>query len=87
MSEGANKISLREGKVIQMKHSLKISVTKEPVPGGVVSYRHVTVRERLLRYLLGEKQWLTIIVPGNSVKTLSIVEEGDENGEQSKTAS
>lgn len=70
-----------------MKHSLKISVSKEPVLSGVVSYRHVTLRERLLRHLLGEKQWLTIIVPGNSVRTLSIVEEGDENGEQNKTAS
>lgn len=70
-----------------MKQSLKLSVSKEPVQGGVVSYGHVTIRERLLRYLLGEKQWLTIIVPGNSVKTLSIVEEGDENGEQNKTTS
>ncbi len=64
-----------------MKHSLKISVSKEPLQGGLVSYRHVTLRERLLRCLMGERKWLTVIVPGNSVKTLSIVEEGGEDDE------
>lgn len=64
-----------------MKHTLRISVSKEPSDGGIVGCRHVTVRERLLRFLLGEKRRLTVIVPGDSVKTLSIVEEGGENGE------
>lgn len=70
-----------------MKHSLKIRVVKDPAPHGVVSYKNVAIRERLLRYLLGEKQWLTVIVPGNSVKALSIVEEGDEKDEQNQAAS
>lgn len=78
----AHKISLRKGKVAHVKHMLKISVSKEPQDGGIVGCRNVTVRERLLRFLLGEKRRLTVIVPGNSVKELSIVEEGGEKLEQ-----
>ena len=68
-----------------MRHTLRISVSKEPPGGGIVGCRHVTVRERLVRFLLGDKQRLTVIVPGDSVKSLSIVEEGGENDEQNQT--
>jgi len=64
-----------------MRHTLKISVSKEPTGGGIVGCKHVTMRERLVRFLLGDKQRLTVIVPGDSVKVLSIVEEGGESGE------
>jgi len=40
------------------EHNLKISVSKEPKDGGIVSYRNITIRERLLRFLLGEKHKL-----------------------------
>lgn len=62
-----------------MKHSLKISVAKDPPFAGIVGYRKVTVRERFLRFLLGDRRTLTVIVPGDSVKSLSVVEEGGEN--------
>jgi hypothetical protein len=75
-------ISHKKGKVTDMKHTLKISVSKEPPGGGIVGYRHVTIRERLVRFLLGDLQRLTVIVPGDSVKALSVIEEGGENGEQ-----
>lgn len=54
-----------------MKHSLKISYTKEPGSGGIVWCRTVPLRERLLRRLFGEMRRVTIIVPGGSVKELS----------------
>ena len=57
-----------------MKHNLKISVSKEPKKNGVVSCRNITERERLLRFLLGDKQKLTIIVPGDTVSELAIAE-------------
>ncbi len=63
-----------------MKHTLRISVSKEPTGGGIVSCRHVTLRENLLRRLLGERRRLTVIVPGDSVETLSIHEIGEEGG-------
>lgn len=66
-----------------MTHSLEIKVSKRPVNAGIVSCRRVTVRERLLRFLLGDKQKLTVLVPGDSVKALSISEitEGGGNNE------
>ena len=61
-----------------MVHNLKICVS----PGkaaGIASIRCISVRERLLRFLFGSKQKLTIIVPGDSVKELAIsnVKEGE----------
>lgn len=67
-----------------MKHNLKISVSKEPQTGGIVSCRNITIRERFLRFLLGDKQKLTILVPGDSVQELVICEitEGGKSVEQ-----
>lgn len=72
-----------------MKHTLQIRVSKEPVNGGIVSCRRVSVRERFLRFLLGDKQRLTIIVPGRTVKELSIkevAEGGAAHGQSEITA-
>lgn len=57
-----------------MKHNLKIVVSKKPKKNGVIRCRNVTVRERLLHFLLGDKQRLTIIVPGDTVSELAIAE-------------
>lgn len=57
-----------------MKHRLKILVSKKPLNSGVVSCRTITVRERILRYLLGVPQKLTLIVPGDTVEEVCIKE-------------
>lgn len=57
-----------------MKHTLQIRVSKQPVNSGAVSVRSVSVRERLMRFLFGNKVKLTVIVPGNTVEELSIRE-------------
>jgi hypothetical protein len=55
----------------KVRHTLRISVSKEPAAEGIVSCRNVSVRER---FLFGEKQRLTIIVPGGSVRELAVSE-------------
>ncbi len=69
-----------------MKHNLKISVSKEPQTGGIVTCRNATIRERILRFLLGDKRRVTILIPGDSVEELSICEitKGGNDLEQSK---
>ena len=57
-----------------MEHNLRISVTRKPQTGGIVAIRNVSVRERLLRLLLGEKHKLTILVPGDTVRDVEISE-------------
>lgn len=57
-----------------MKHALQIAVTKKSMNGGVVAYRRVSVREKFLRFLLGNKTTLTVIVPGDTVEMLSVTE-------------
>lgn len=59
-----------------MKHNLKISVSKAPQTGGVVTCRSVGIRERFLRFLFGSKQRITILIPGDSVDEVSICETG-----------
>ena len=61
-----------------MRHKLKITLSKEKGNGGVVACRHVTVREKLLRFLLGSPVKLTVLVPGNSVEEVAITEVGME---------
>lgn len=68
-----------------MKHNLEISVSKKPTEGGVVRCRCVSMRERLLRHFFGEKRRVMVIVPGDSVESVSITElpgGGDEVNEQ-----
>lgn len=63
-----------------MKHNLQISVSKKPKNNGIVSCRCISVRERFLRFLFGNPTKLTIVVPGDSVQSLSINEvAGGEN--------
>ena len=72
-----------------MDHTLKISVSKKLATGGIVSCRHISVRERFLRFLLGEKRRVAIIVPGDSVRELAIsevMEGGNVHGKSEVTA-
>ena len=43
-----------------MANKVSISVTKHPRQDGVVSMRNVTIRERLLRLLLGKPHHLMV---------------------------
>lgn len=57
-----------------MKHNIRISVSKKPENGGVVRCRNVLLREKILTRLLGSKERVMILVPGNSVAALCITE-------------
>ena len=60
-----------------MNHSVKVGVSREiPPDGGIVRCMKLNLRERILRLLFGKKQRLTILIPGDSVKSLHITEEG-----------
>ena len=61
-----------------MRHNLRITVSKERPEGGVVAFRHVTVRERLLRFLFGNPVKLTVLVPGDNVDEVTVTEAGKE---------
>ena len=64
--------------------TLKIKVSKQKINGGVLSCRRVTVREKLLRFLLGTPIKLTVLVPGDTVSEVTINEGGknDEHNER-----
>ena len=62
-----------------MKHNLNISVSKKPPEDGIVQCWNVSLREKLLTRLLGRREKVMILVPGNSVESVCIteVQEGD----------
>lgn len=64
-----------------MRHTLNIKVSKKRANGGVLACRQVTVRKRLLRFLLGSPVRLTVLVPGDSVDEVAIKEVADSNDE------
>ena len=59
-----------------MNHALNIKVSKERMSGGIMACRQLTVRERLIRFLLGSPVRLTIVVPGDSVDEVAISRKG-----------
>ncbi len=63
-----------------MKRNLKISVSKKPDPGGLVSCRSISLREKLLTKLLGGKQKLMVLVPGESVAAVTISDDPEGGG-------
>ncbi len=66
-----------------MKHNLTIGVSEKPNTGGIVNCNKITVREKFLRFLFGNKSKLMILVPGDSVKEVSVSEVkegGEDNG-------
>lgn len=61
------------------QHRLKLHIAKHIPDGpGIIGTRTVTLRERIMRKLLGRKQRVTIVVPGNSVKQIDIAETDDD---------
>ena len=57
-----------------MNRGLKISVTKAPRTDGLLACRNVPLREKLSPRLSGPPRRLMVLVPGDSVDTISITE-------------
>lgn len=58
---------------------LQIGINDSEEKETILSCRAVSIRERVLRFLLGEKQRLMILVPGENVAEVTITEEGKNN--------
>ncbi len=55
-----------------MTQRMSIGVASQADDKSIAVISCVSIRERLLRFLLGRKEKITIIVPGDSVKELTI---------------
>ena len=66
-----------------MANKISISVANHP-QDGVVSMRNVTIRERLLRLLLGKPHHLMVIAPGKDVQQLQINEVKEDSYERNE---
>lgn len=62
-----------------IQHRLKLHIAKDiPEDPGVVTTKIVPIRERLLRFLLGKRRQVTLVVPGDSVRQIDITETEDD---------
>lgn len=57
-----------------MTQRMSIGVASQADDKNIAAISCISIRERLLRLLLGRKEKITIIVPGDSVKELTIHE-------------
>ena len=55
-----------------MKHGLIIKVAKKVPNDGIVAIRQKTIRERILKKLLGDPIKITVLVPGDNVDEIEI---------------
>lgn len=67
-----------------MANKIAISVAKHPHQDGVVNMRPITVREKLLRLLLGKPHHLMVIAPGKDVQQLQINEVKEDSYERNE---
>ncbi|WP_283577905.1 hypothetical protein [Limosilactobacillus reuteri] len=67
-----------------MANKIAISVAKHPHQDGVVNMRQITVREKLLRLLLGNPHHLMVIAPGKDVQQLEINEIKEDSDQHDK---
>ena len=65
-----------------MRHDLEVSVIK-PAGSDVVRCRKVSIREKLMQFLFGEMRRMWIIIPCETIDSLSIheVPEGGKDDE------
>ena len=66
-----------------MKHGLIFKVAKTVPNTGIVAIRQKTVRERILKKILGDPIKLTVLVPGDNVDEIEIrgIGKGGEHNE------
>lgn len=62
-----------------MNGRLKVTVSRRPKTEGVMTCRSLTVRERIMRFLLGRKDRVTVLIPGDCVGEIAICD--NEKGE------
>ena len=64
---------------------LKINLTRKPAPGGVFNCKAINIRERLLRFLLGDMHKVTVLILGDNVGEILICKSGEKLYEKSQT--
>lgn len=66
-----------------MANKVSIKLNNHP-QDSIVSMRQITIRERLLRLLLGQPDHLMVIAPGKDVQQLQISEVKEESYERNE---
>ncbi len=61
-----------------MKHTLQISVSKEPQNDGIIRMQKICLREKVLRWLFGARQKILVLAPAESVEEVMVTEVGKE---------
>jgi len=66
-------------------HETQNQFNQEACPGGVFNCKAINIRERLLRFLLGDMHKVTVLIPGDNVGEILICKSGEKLNEKSQT--
>lgn len=61
-----------------MRHKLRLNLAEQEEREQIIKLRRVSLRDRLAKFLLGEKRKYTIVVPGDSIDQVTIIQKGSE---------
>lgn len=63
-------------------NTLHVSLSDKTKKNDAVSYKSISLRERIVRLLFGKKQKLTILIPGDDIEKLAITKTKGETYER-----
>ncbi len=67
-----------------VSNTLHVSLSDKTKQKNAVSYKSISLRERLVRLLFGKKQKLMILIPGDEIEKLAITKTKGETDERRK---
>jgi len=62
-----------------MKNRLKAVISRTPKTDGFAAVRQISVRERILRLLLGKANGIIVLIPGEQLDELVLSIEDDDS--------
>ena len=62
-----------------MRHNVNLTLGNQNKREQLINLRTISLRERLTRFLLGDKHKYTIVVPGDSIDQVTIIQKQDDD--------
>lgn len=62
-----------------MRHKVNLTLGKQAQREQLIKLQTISLRERIARFLLGDKQKYTLVVPGDSIEQVTIIQKQDDD--------
>lgn len=62
-----------------MRHKVNLTLGNQAKREQLINLRTISLRERIARFLLGDKQKYTLVVPSDSIEQVTIIQKQDDD--------